>query len=108
MKVADAVATWWIKNAEIRHGHVPSIGDVVVPGSAPTPSAGGSLLSRVLPLLLSGVVGAGGVAALPWLADLFGKDAPAVVSPEPATPSVAAEKSGSLYQYLEDRGDHLP
>ena len=100
MKYLDALATFWQRNAEIRHGHLPRTGDV----QGPVAAAGQSLLAKSLPYIVTTLLGGGGVAAVPWLLDLFvGRDdPPAVVQP------AEQEKDGSLYQYLEDRGDHLP
>lgn len=100
MKLKDAVATWWLRNAEIRHGHIPPIGNVSVPESA----QGSSLVAKALPYVLSAVLGGGGIAAVPFVLDwLGGKDAPpAVAVPE------AQSRDGSLYQYLEDQNMHLP
>lgn len=94
MNLPDAVATWWVRNAEIRHGHIPAIGKV----SAGTQQSTGDWKKWLLPLLLAAGTGAG-VAALPWLT---GSDETQQVETQPA------EQSGSLYQYLEDNGLHLP
>lgn len=96
-KIQDAVAEWWLRNAEIRHGHVPRTGEVQAEQPA-TQSSG------VLPYVLGAALAAAGLggglllpAAAGWL---FSRDTPAVVQP--------AKKDGSLYQHLEDQGLHLP
>ena len=91
-KIQDAVAEWWLRNAEIRHGHVPRTGPV-------------SQSSGVLPYVLGAALtaaGLGGGLLLPTVANwmLGGDEATAVVQP--------VEKDGSLYQHLEDQGLHLP
>lgn len=100
MKYLDALATFWQRNAELRHGHLPRVGDV----QGPVPTAP-SLLSKAVPLVLSAVLGGGGMAAVPFVVDWIKGGAetpPAVAAPE------AQERDGSLYQYLEDEGMHLP
>lgn len=113
MKLRDAVATWWLRQASIRHGHVPPIGAVSVP-------EGARGLGAVAGVLLAALTGGGLAWLLPAIGALFGtaasspptmsapptvNDAPAPVWVAPAEP---AARDGSLYQYLEDRGDHLP
>ena len=101
MKVADAIATWWVRNAEIRHGHLPPLGNVVAPAQGQSPS----LVARALPYVLSAAVGGGGMAAAAWMFDwLSGRkeSPPAVVATD------APQNDGSLYQYLEDQNLHLP
>lgn len=99
MKYLDALATFWQRNAEIRHGHLPRTGDV----QGPVTQASGSLIGKALPYIATAVLGGGGVLAVPWLIGLIGgqKDQPAIEQP-------ADEESGSLYQYLEDNNQHLP
>jgi hypothetical protein len=110
MKVADAIATWWIRNAEIRHGHIPAIGNVEMPaGTATTAASGGeSLLKKSIPLIAGTVLGAGGLAGLPSLLEWWQWSPPVAQAPADIPAPPAIEKTGSLYQYLEDRGDHLP
>ena len=79
----DAVAAWWVRNAEIRHGHLPRTESVVGDGK-----------SWLLPALLGLVLGGVGVGVVPLALDLLSGD--------------ESVKSGSLYQYLEDSGKHLP
>lgn len=97
MTVTDAVASWWIRNANIRHGHIPDDATKIT-------TAGGSSL----PMLAAGGLGAALALLAPWIVGkVQGNGSPptaAVVAPvEPS-----AVHDGSLYQYLEDRNLHLP
>lgn len=113
MKYVDALATFWQRNAEIRHGHLPRTGDVMVPPPPPPPQPvvqpqpptatavpqSASMLSKVLPYVAGAAIG-GGAMGVPVVLDWLRSEPPAVQQVEP-------DKTGSLYQYLEDRGDHL-
>lgn len=114
-KYADAVAEWWVRNAEIRHGHVPRTGEVqaetikaleaqVASQESVATKDQGNKGPGVLPYVLGAALTAAGLGGgmlipLAWNA-LAGSDTPAAMSP--------IEKSGSLYQHLEDQGLHLP
>jgi hypothetical protein len=106
MKYLDALATFWQRNAEIRHGHLPRTGDVQVPQPAPQPATTQpaaqppSLASRAAPYIAALALGGGAGVGVPLVLDaLKGDEPPAVVDEQ--------EQSGSLYQYLEDRNDHI-
>lgn len=103
MKYIDAIATFWQRNAEIRHGHVPRTSEVQGPVAVSSPEP--SLIGKAAPFVLSAVLGGGGVAALPWLLDLVNgrTDSPPAVGVQEAPAN-----DGSLYQYLEDQNLHLP
>lgn len=95
MKALDAIATAWTRNFELRHGLLPPIGKVTV-----------DTAGKVAPYILGAVLGAGTVGSGIWALGQF------IGSPEEAAPAAVeeapqVEQSGSLYQYLEDRGDHL-
>ena len=92
MKAIDAIRDWWLTNARIRHGHPP--GSPTVSGGGPSRSPGLALGLAATLLASSGL----GFAASQWLAGGEG-------SPPAAAASVG---EGSLYQYLEDNGFHLP
>jgi hypothetical protein len=103
MTLNQQIAKWWLRNAMIRHGHPPEsipVLDVPEPTQPATTSTAGAIAKWAIPALLAATTGAGGVAAYNWWTGAK----PAEVKPE--TP--AAEQSGSLYQYLEDNGFHLP
>ena len=100
MKYLDALATFWQRNAEIRHGHLPRTGDVQVPSQAVP--GGDSLMSKLAPYVAAAAIGGGATMATPFVLDLF-KDDPPVQQQ-----AVPQDRDGSLFQYLEDRGDHLP
>lgn len=94
MKALDAIATAWTRNFELRHGLLPPIGKVTV-----------DTASKIAPYLLGAVLGAGGVGGGLWaIGQFIGHTRESEAPPAVAQP----EESGSLYQYLEDRGDHLP
>lgn len=92
MKSLDAIATAWVRNFELTRGLLPPIGKVTTDAA-----------SKVAPYILGAALGAGSVGAGIWgLSQYLGG------GEEAAPPAAVQEASGSLYQYLEDRGDHLP
>ena len=91
MKFKDALATAWLRNFSARQGLLPPVTHAFV----------GEKTSKLWPLLLSALLGAGGVTAASGLLGWGATDDTTPVVQE-------VEQSGSLFQYLEDRGDHLP
>ena len=90
MPLNQDIARWWLRNARIRHGHVPDITDDLS-------GKGGGLLPAAI---LAAVTALGGGAVGAALGSML-SESPAIVAPE-------AKGSGSLYQYLEDHNQHLP
>lgn len=98
MKLKDAIATYWLRLASARHGILPPIDSVMA--DAPTAPKVAGLASKLLPLAGAALLG-GGLTAAPWLMGLIGGDMD-------VSPPAQINREGSLLQYLEDRGDHLP
>lgn len=113
MTLRQAIAKWYLRNASIRHGHLP---DEALELAAD--AAGGKLW----PLAAAAVLGAGGALAGSWLTGSAGSagsaadggsEAPPFVSADveadvEAGSGAAAGGTASLYQWLEDRDLHLP
>ena len=73
------------------------------PGGGATASSQSSLLRRVAPFFLTGAA-----AGIPSLLLLNKPVTPATTTPPPAVAPAEESKDGSLLQYLEDKGYHLP
>jgi hypothetical protein len=106
MTLNQQIAKWWLRNAMIRHGHPPESIPVLDTNPTPPPAAtattastASTLAKLAIPALLAATTGAGGLAAYNWWTSP--SDPP--VATQPTTPN-----DGSLYQYLEDNGYHLP
>jgi hypothetical protein len=81
----------------------PAVSNSPSPGATATVETGKpSLVRTAVPWLLGALGGSGVAASALWA--WFGKDAPVVPPPVVAE----QEKDGSLLQYLEDSGFHLP
>lgn len=101
MKLNEKVAEWFLRNARIKHGHPVGDDSVIIERATG--------MGPVATVALATIAGAGGLAALQQTGWLGGDTAneTAVVGEAPAyEPPVASD--ASLYQYLEDRGYHLP
>jgi hypothetical protein len=96
MNYKDALVKWFIRNANIRHGHVPDEAFNITPDAAPA-------ANKLWPLVLTGLLSAaGGTGVAGWL--LGGAATP----PATTTPAPAEVSNGSLYQFLEDHDLHIP
>ena len=92
MRAVDAIRDWWRTNARIRHGQPP--------GAPPTSASPRGWAGLALGMTAIAASGGLGFAASQWAS----RTPPASrVEAEPAHAS-----PGSLYQYLEDNGYHLP
>lgn len=100
MKLNEAIAEWWLRNACIRHGHPPTDNRVTIPEPKQEPAA----MSNAAKIAAALIVGAGGVGAAHYMGWLPGTETQAVVAPADPQP----QNDASLYQYLEDNGAHLP
>lgn len=96
MKLNEAIADWWLTNARAKHGHPPVSEGVTIPEQQ---QGGMSTLAKVA---LSAVAGGALATGAGYLAPLL--------SGEEKTEAVqtTTQGDGSLYQYLEDQGYHLP
>lgn len=96
MSIAKPIADWWLTNARIKHGH-PSNGPMMPDGTPPASKPKWLAPALVAASLIGGPI-AGGLATW-WMTRNADQPTQAVGEP--------AEKSGSLYQYLEDGGFHV-
>lgn len=95
-EVKNKIAEWWLRNASIRHGHIPDNVMQETQATETPATAEKSLAAKLAPYALA----AGGLAAgltLPTWWDWFKGD----------TPAPTTEQTGSLYQHLEDGGYHV-
>lgn len=102
MNVNERVVEWFLRNARIKHGH--PVGDDTVTIERTTG------MGPVASVALAALAGAGGLAALQhtgWLG-AESDNAGAVVLENAPEYQPPAPSDASLYQYLEDRGYHLP
>jgi hypothetical protein len=115
MTLREAIAQWYLRNASIRHGHLPDDAlKLSIP--EPPPASAPSATKKLLPLALAAALGGTGLAGVAglgaWLAGAFSKaDPPAASSPSEAPAfeiGDEAQQRGSLYQFLEDHDLHLP
>lgn len=97
MRAVDAIRDWWLTNARIRHGHPPG---------TPTTSAARGWAGPLAGIAALAASGGLGFVASQW-AEATRSTA---VEREVAEPDATEGPSppGSLYQYLEDNGYHLP
>lgn len=112
MRINQAVAAWFLRNARIKHGHPPletPIDAEPVPQRRDAPDYYGYAKAGVV---------AAAAGALGWIAAERNSGSPVPPAPAPVTQpatqpqpwpdATPADRSGSLYQYLEDNRWHLP